>query len=233
MFTAGVADARECRAIAAIHQSPAPNSPKAPVMEDLLVPATVPVDGRFPLGMVLDKCSTSNNIIVSSVVEGSWAAENGIQPGDEVVMLNGVVCQGAAEEQVQKLGRKRPLQIRIARGAFPAPADTPAPTVLELEERICSARSRAELAEQRLAALAAESNGQDGQAFAESVRAYQAREAAAESRIAEAGRRAASALQGLCATGDLDRSGPLSHDVAALHTHDAYSDEMKPDPCWG
>lgn len=235
---AGAAEAPERAAPAA---PAAPLCPAKAATDDLLVPASVPVEGCFPLGMVLDDCPPGR-ILVTSVVDGSWAAEHGIQPGDEVVALNGAACRGAAQEDVQRLGRQRPLRIRVARGASGQLEDaqpgeqleeTLTPTVAELEERLRSAQRRAEVAEQRLAALAAESNGQDAESISESVRAYQERVAVAERRIADAGRRATNALLALSATSGLDGGDFVSSEVVPLAIRDAYSDEKKPDLCWG
>lgn len=233
---AGTAAALADRALAvASRQAPAVCSTEAPATEDLLVPASEGTDGSFPLGLVLDDRSPGGNVLVSSVVEGSWAADNGIRPGDEVVRLNGIACRGIVQEQVEKLGRQRPLRLRIARGAFPAPeTDALTPTVLELEGRLRGAQKRTDVAEQRLAALAAQSNGQDAESLSASVRSYQERVAAAERRITDAERRAANALLALSATSGMGCGGsPMGQEVAVLSIRDGRSDERKPDLCFG
>lgn len=223
------------------------------VLLNLVVPEEAPREGQLPLGLVLDNASGA--IVVAEVRVDSWGARSGVVAGDVIVALGGVALQHASREEVERLGRLRPLPMQVLRRPRGLVSPAWRAIVSDLMGKLRSYELRANAAEQRL--RAAEETQLSRQDPAQVLEAHRARAEERERAARDAERRAdalvarlegrpapqssdvvapKSVLIGLEGPDSSPREAPQSSapelaDEISLPVADL-ADESLPEPCW-
>lgn len=116
-----------------------------PRIINLFVPGDVSRKGDKPLGLILD--NETGDIRVMEVVPDSWGARSGVIAGDIVVELNGQPICCAAAEAVERLGKLRPLAIKVLRRHSSLHTSSSEDILSDLLAQVNACESRANVAE--------------------------------------------------------------------------------------